>query len=459
MTEAEARPTEEDEEGVVTPELVETVAEALAAGDQPRVRALTEDLHHADLADLIELLPSEDRVRLITLLGRSFDVEALPELDEGVRDELMEALPNEVIASAVSRLDTDDAIYLIEDMDAEDQQEILADVPREERAALSRALHYGEHTAGRLMQTEFVAVPDFWTVGQTIDYMRTERDLPESFVEVYVVDPAWHLKGAVPLSRILRSSRDRRVVDIMDAEQTVFKVTDEQDDVAYKFEQYNLVSAAVVDGEGRLVGMLMVDDIVDVIQEEAEEDILRLGGVGDEEITDTVWSTLRSRVVWLAVNLGTAILASRVIALFDATIQQMVALAVLMPIVASMGGNAATQTMTVTVRALATRTLGPVNAMRVVWRECAVGLLNGLTFAVALGLVAWWLFSSDMLGLTIAAAMVINFIAAALGGILVPLTLERLKADPAVASAVFVTTITDVVGFFSFLGLATLWLV
>ena len=459
MTEAEARPTEEDEEGVVTPELVETVAEALAAGDQPRVRALTEDLHHADLADLIELLPSEDRVRLITLLGRSFDVEALPELDEGVRDELMEALPNEVIASAVSRLDTDDAIYLIEDMDAEDQQEILADVPREERAALSRALHYGEYTAGRLMQTEFVAVPEFWTVGQTIDYMRTERDLPESFVEVYVVDHAWHLKGAVPLSRILRSSRDRRILDVMDAEQTVFKVTDEQDDVAYKFEQYNLVSAAVVDGEGRLVGMLMVDDIVDVIQEEAEEDILRLGGVGDEEITDTVWSTLRSRVVWLAVNLGTAILASRVIALFDATIQQMVALAVLMPIVASMGGNAATQTMTVTVRALATRTLGPVNAMRVVWRECAVGLLNGLTFAVALGLVAWWLFSSDMLGLTIAAAMVINFIAAALGGILVPLTLERLKADPAVASAVFVTTITDVVGFFSFLGLATLWLV
>ncbi|MGE0212207.1 MAG: magnesium transporter, partial [Parvibaculaceae bacterium] len=411
------------------------------------------------LADLIELLPSEDRVRLITLLGRSFDVEALPELDEGVRDELMEALPNEVIASALGRLDTDDALYLIEDMDAEDQQEILADVPREERAALSRALHYDENTAGRLMQTEFVAVPEFWTVGQTIDYMRTERDLPENFVEVYVVDHAYHLKGVVPLSRILRSPRERRILDIMEAEQTVFEVADEQEDVAYKFEQYNLVSAAVTDEEGRLVGMLMVDDIVDVIQEEAEEDILRLGGVGDEEITDTVWSTLRSRIVWLAVNLCAAILASRVIALFDATIQQMVALAVLMPIVASMGGNAATQTMTVTVRALATRSIGPVNAMRVVWRECAVGLLNGFTFACALGLFAWWLFESDKLGLTIAAAMVINFFAAALGGILVPLTLERLKADPAVASAVFVTTITDVVGFFAFLGLATLWLV
>jgi len=448
-----------DEDGALLPGFVESISEAVAGGDQTLVRELTRDLHQADLADLIELLPSPDRVKLITLLGRSFDVEALPELDEGVRDELMEALPNQVIASAIGRLDTDDALYLIEDMDAEDQREILSKVPGEERLALARALDYPEYAAGRLMQTEFVAVPEFWSVGQTIDHMRTEQDLPESFVEIYVVDPVFHLKGCVPLSRLLRSPRDTRIADIMDVEQTVFKVTDEQEDVAYKFEQYNLVSAAVVDGDGRLVGMLTVDDIVDVIQEEAEEDILRLGGVGDEEITDTVWSTLKSRVAWLGLNLCTAILASRVIALFDATIEQMVALAVMMPVVASMGGNAATQTMTVTVRALATRSLGPVNALRVVWRECAVGLINGFIFALLLGLFAWWLFSSNRLGLVIAAAMAINFMAAALAGILIPLTLERLKVDPAVASGVFVTTITDVVGFFAFLGLAALWLV
>lgn len=458
---AEATQTQpiHDEDGALSPAFVDSVAGAVAADDQTRVRELTHDLHHADLADLIEVLPSDDRVRLITLLGRTFDVEALPELDEGVRDELMEALPNQVIASAIGRLDTDDAVYLIEDMDAEDQQEILARVPREERAALARALDYPEYTAGRLMQTEFVAVPEFWSVGQTIDHMRTEKDLPESFVEIYVVDPAFHLKGCVPLSRILRSPRDTRIADIMDVEQTVFRVTDKQEDVAFKFEQYNLVSAAVMDENGRLVGMLTVDDIVDVIQEEAEEDILRLGGVGDEEITDTVWSTLKSRVAWLGLNLCAAILASRVIALFDATIEQMVALAIMMPIVASMGGNAGTQTMTVTVRALATRTIGPVNAIRVVWRECAVGLVNGFIFAVLLGLFAWWLFSSNILGLVIGSAMIINFLAAALAGILIPLTLEKLKADPAVASAVFVTTITDVVGFFAFLGLAALWLV
>lgn len=455
---AEAR-TIRDEDGALSREFVESAQEALASDNQTLVRELTRDLHHADLADLIEVLPSEDRVKLITLLGRAFDVEALPELDEGVRDELMEALPNQVIASAIGRLDTDDAVYLIEDMDAEDQREILAGVPREERAALARALEYPEYTAGRLMQTELVAVPEFWSVGQTIDHMRTEKDLPESFGEIYVIDPAYHLKGVVPLSRILRSPRETLIASIMDVEQTVFKVTDEQEDVAYKFEQYNLVSAAVVDEDGRLVGMITVDDIVDVIQEEAEEDILRLGGVGDEEITDTVWSTLKSRVAWLGLNLCTAVLASRVIALFDATIEQMVALAVMMPIVASMGGNAGTQTMTVTVRALATRNLGPVNALRVVWRECTVGLINGFTFAVLLGLFAWWLFSSDMLGVVIACAMVINFLAAALAGILIPLTLERLKADPAVASGVFVTTITDVVGFFAFLGLAAVWLV
>ena len=306
----------------------------------------------------------------------------------------------------------------------------------------------------------FVAVPAFWTAGRAIDHMRTEKDLPASFVEVYVVDPGFHLKGAVPLSRILRSPRDRKVGEIMDEEQTIFRVTDAQDEVAFKFEQYNLVSAAVVDETERLVGTIMVDDIVDVIQEEAEEDILHLGGVGGEEtVADTVWQTARSRFTWLLVNLGTAVLASWVISLFGATISQMVALAVLMPIVASMGGNAGTQTMTVAVRALATRDLGPVNALRVTLRECAAGLLNGVCFALLMGAFAWWWFGSDALGLVIASALVINLLAAALAGILIPLALDHFDIDPAVASGVFVTTVTDVVGFLAFLGLAAAWLI
>lgn len=448
-----------DEDGNVRPEFVEAVKQAVEAEDPKAARILTRKLHEADLADLISLLSSENRVKLIQLLGRNFDVEALPELDEGVRDDVMEALPNEVITAAIRRLDTDDALYLIENLDETDRQEILSKLPRAEREALRRALDYPENTAGRLMKTEFVAVPEFWSVGQTIDFLRTERDLPDEFVEIYVVDPAFHLVGALPLSRILRSRRETLVSSIMETDQTVFKVTDEDEEVAYKFEQYNLVSAPVVDEDGRLVGMLMVEDIVEVIQEEAQEDILRLGGVGREEITANVLSTARSRFSWLLVNLATAILASWVISWFDATIEQMVALAVLMPIVASMGGNAGTQTMTVAVRALATRDLGRVNALRVVWRECAVGVINGVLLAIIMGAFAWWWFGSGGLGLVIGAAMVINLLAAALAGILVPLALDLLGVDPAVASGVFVTTVTDVMGFFAFLGLAALWLV
>ena len=435
------------------------VEKALDSGDQKAVRAATKELHAADLADLIQNLEQDNRVKLIAALGRSFDVEALAELDEDTRDALMEALPSEVIASAIKKLDTDDALYLIEDMEKEEQEEILSKVSKEDRAALNRALDYPEYSAGRLMQTEFVAVPEFWSVGQTIDHIRSATDIPDDFVEIYVVDPGFHLKGVMPLSRVLRSKRVAKVSDVMDDEQTVFKVLEQQEDIAYKFEQYNLVSAAVVDDAGRLVGTLMVDDIVDVIQEEAEEDILRLGGVGSEEtITDTVWQTTRSRFSWLFINLLTAILASWVISWFDGTIEQMVALAILMPIVASMGGNAGTQTMTVAVRALATRNLGPLNAMRVALRECSVGLINGVLFAAIIGAFAWWWFGSDKLGLVIAAAMVINLLAAALAGILVPLTLDHFDIDPAIASGTFVTTVTDVVGFFAFLGLAAVWL-
>ena len=448
-----------DEWGPIAPDFLARVEKALESGDQKAVRAATKELHAADLADLIQNLEQDHRVKLIAALGRGFDVEALAELDEDTRDALMEALPNEVIASAIKKLDTDDALYLIEDMEKAEQEEILSKVSREDRAALNRALDYPEYSAGRLMQTEFVAVPEFWSVGQTIDHIRAARDIPDDFVEIYVVDPGFHLKGVMPLSRVLRSKRVAKVSEVMDTEQTVFTVLEQQEDIAYKFEQYNLVSAAVVDDAGRLVGTLMVDDIVDVIQEEAEEDILHLGGVGAEEtITDTVWQTTRSRFSWLLVNLLTAILASWVISWFDGTIGQMVALAILMPIVASMGGNAGTQTMTVAVRALATRNLGPLNAMRVALRECSVGLINGVLFAAIMGAFAWWWFGSDILGLVIAAAMVINLLAAALAGILVPLTLDHFDIDPAIASGTFVTTVTDVVGFFAFLGLAAVWL-
>ena len=451
---------ESDNAPSMTGEFVDRVTDALARGEAADVKELTSDLHAADLADLIELLDPDRRVALIQSLGSAFDVEALPELDEHVRDELVEALPADTIASAVRELDTDDAVYLIEDLDSQDQQEILEKVPSEDRIALARALDYPERTAGRLMQTEFVAIPAFWTVGRTIDHLRDGRDLPESFVEVYVVDEAFHLLGSVPLSRILRNARARMIAELMDEDHTVFRVSDDQEDIAYKFKQYNLVSAAVMDGDGRLVGMLMVDDIVDVIQEEAEEDILHLGGVGgDEELSDSVWLAIRSRFSWLLVNLVTAILASWVISLFDATIEQMVALAVLMPIVASMGGNAGTQTMTIAVRALATRDLTMLNALRIVFRESMVGIINGLLFAVIMGAFAFWWFGSGPLGLVIAAAMVINLVAAALAGILIPLALDRLDVDPAIASGVFVTTVTDCVGFFAFLGLAALWLI
>jgi magnesium transporter len=447
-----------DETGALSPEFVDAVAEGLAAADLSMLRQLVEGLHPADLGDLIENLKPGQRVLLITMLGRDFNVEALAELDENVRDELMQVLPPETIAAAIRKLDSDDAIYLIENLDREELQEILARVPPEDRNALKRALEYPEDAAGRLMQTEFVAVPFYWTVGQTIDYMRTEPDLPEKFVEVYVVDEGFHFRGAVPVSRILRSPRKMRIAELIQEIPVVFEVTDSREDVAYKFKQYHLVSAPVVDENNRLTGTLMVDDVVEIIQEEAEEDILHLGGVGDEEISDPVWATIRSRFAWLFVNLLTALLASWVISLFDATIQQMVALAVLMPVVASMGGNAGTQTMTVTVRALATRELSALNALRVVFRETAVGLINGLVFAIIVGVFAFWWFGSDELGFVIGAAMVINLLAAALSGVLIPLAIDRMEVDPAIASGVFVTTVTDVVGFFAFLGLAAYWL-
>ncbi len=448
-----------DENGALASDFVQAVSDAIDERDAKALRALVKPMHEADMADLIEFLRPAERPIFIELQGRTFDPEVLPELDVTVRDELVDALPNQTLATAIRKLDTDDAVYLLEDLDEAEKQDILAKVPRAEREAVRRSLDYNEDSAGRLMQAEFVAVPPFWSVGQTIDYMRTEDDLPNSFVEIFVIDPLFHLAGTVPVSRLLRTKREVSIGDLMDTEQTIFHVDDEQEDLAYKFQQYNLISAAVVDNDERLVGMVTIDDVVDVIREETEEDMARMAGLGDEEITDTVFTTVKARFIWLFVNLLTAILASAVISLFDATIEQMVALAILMPIVASMGGNAGTQTMTVAVRALATRDLGAVNATRVVMRETTVGMLNGLLFAIIMGAFTVFWFGSQQLGIVIGVAMIVNLLVAALSGILIPLVLDKLNVDPAVASSVFVTTVTDVVGFFAFLGLAALWLV
>jgi magnesium transporter len=445
--------------GAPTSELVRAVAEAIDAHDKDQVRNLLADVHGRDLADLIELLGAEERIALIQALGADFDFEVLTEVDEKVRDQISEALPNDVLAKAVTDLDSDDAAYIIGGLEAHDQKDILDQLPQGDRAAVQRNLHYPEETAGRLMQAEFVAVPPFWTVGQVIDFARDAEDLPETFSEIFVVDPGFHLLGSVDISRLLRSKRDVNVDTIMDADRHQVLATADQEVVARQFERYGLMAAPVVDKNERLVGVVTVDDVFEVIEQEADEDAKLLAGVGDERLSDSVRQITPPRFSWLLVNLFTAILASVVISLFDATIQSMVALAVLMPIVASMGGNAGTQTMTVAVRALATKELTPANVVRVVMRETAVGLINGFAFALIIAVIAIAWFGTDRLGLVIGTAMVVNLLAAALAGIFIPLTLNRMGFDPAVASTVFVTTVTDVVGFFSFLGLASVWLV
>ena len=442
----------------VDSELVRNVSDALGALDDERVRKYVADLRAPDLADLIEHLAANERIGFVQALGPDIDYEIFSELDESVRDQLSDELPNEFLARAVTELDSDDAAYVLENLELEDRHEVLAQLNSADRSALLRNLEYPDETAGRIMQSDFVAVAPFWNVGQVIDYMRDAEDLPDTFSAIYVVDPTYRVLGLVELSRLLRSQRTVNVEEIMaDQNQTVL-ATEDQEEVARQFERYDLISAPVVDDNERLVGVITVDDVVEVIKDEADEDIRRLGGVGDESVFDNVFQTAKSRFVWLLVNLCTAILASAVIKLFDASIDQMVALAILMPIVASMGGNAGTQTMTVAVRALATRELGPVNAARIVLRETSVGLINGALFAVILGLITLLWFGSSALGLVIAAAMVFNHLAAALAGILIPISLDRLGYDPAIASSVFVTTVTDIIGFFAFLGLATLWL-
>ncbi|MEN9895790.1 MAG: hypothetical protein RIR97_1642 [Pseudomonadota bacterium] len=445
------------EDGSVRPEYRQRVESAIAGRDIAFLQTHVARLHESELGDLLESIDPDERHALVRLLGADFDLTALTEVDEAIRLDIVEQMSNEQIAAGLGDLASDDAVFILEDLDDEDREDILAQLPFTERVLLRRALDYPESSAGRRMQTEFVAVPPFWTVGQTIDYMRENEGLPEFFTQIFVIDPTFKLLGSLDLDRILRTKRATKIDEIMrDTLHPVPAVMD-QEEAAQLFEQYDLLSAAVVDDNGRLVGVLTIDDMVDVIHEEADEDIKRLGGVGDEELSDSVFSLVRSRFFWLLINLGTAILASAVIRVFDGSIEHMVALAVLMPIVASMGGNAGTQTMTVTVRALATKDIDIYNAGRIIRREAAVGLLNGLIFSVILGAASIVMFQNVDLGVVIGIALIVNLLAAALAGILLPLLLDRFGADPAISASVFVTTVTDLTGFSVFLGLATYW--
>ena len=462
---AEAADSQFTEDQTLSAEFVRSVSDVIDLRDKDAYDALTDELHPADMADLIGLLRDEERLALIEMLGGELPPDVLAELDDDLREDVVEALSPEKVAQAVAELETDDAAFILEELDEEKQEEILAEVPLEERLALRAALDFDEESAGRLMQREFFAAPAYWTVGQIIDRLRGTEELPDQFYEVFVVDPAFKPLGAVPLATLLKSSRDTVIEAIMsDRDMRKIPLDMDQEEVAYLFEQYNLISAPVVDSGDRLIGMITVDDVVEMVREETHEDMLALGGVeADTGLSDNVIETVRSRFSWLAVNLATAIIASLVIALFDAAIGQVVALAILMPIVASMGGNAGTQTLTVAVRSLATKDLTAANAARIIYREVLVGFFNGIIFALIMGgLAGLWYYANGWgdqpeairLGLVVGAAMIINLLAAGLAGILVPISLQRAGADPAVSSSVFVTTVTDVVGFFVFLGLA-----
>ena len=439
----------------LTIELVGAVRAALAASDGDRVRALVAPLHEADTADLIERFRPGERRRLIAVAHDVLSGDVLAHVEDEIREALIGEIGAERAAEAIADMETDDAVAVLEDLDDPQRKEILDAISSAERAGVAESLTYPEDSAGRLMQRELVALPAFWTVGQTIDHMREAGDdLPNDFYEIYVIDPRHQPIGRIPLHRLLRTRRPVLLRDIMATDLKAIPAETDQEEVGHVFEQYDLVSAPVIGVSGRLIGVITVDDVVDVIQEEAEEDILRLSGVQEPDIYRAALRTATGRFTWLLVNLGTAILASLVIYQFDGTIDQMVALAVLMPIVASMGGNAGTQTMTVAVRAIATKDLTTTNFLRVLWKEVMVGALNGIVFAILIGVAAAAWYGNIALGIVIGAAMIINMLVAGLFGLVVPVVLWRLRIDPATAAGVVLTTITDVVGFLAFLGLA-----
>ena len=437
---------------------VAAVLAAVEAKDQPRLTELLEPMHAADVADLLAQISRGERKALIALWGGAIDGSVLSELPEGLRDEVVGELPDEVLAAAVHDLETDDVVYLAEDLDEPQQERLLGALDEADRVAVERSLLYDDYSAGRLMQREAVLAPEHWTVGHAIDFMRGEEYLPDSFYDLIIVDPQMRPIGMVGLGRLMGAARLTRLRDLMSEDFRLFTVDQPQEDVAHAFNKYHLISAPVVDTGGRLAGVITIDDAMGVLGEETEEDLRLLAGVGDETLTDGVIEIARGRFLWLTVNLCTAILASAVISVFTGVIEAVVALAVLMPIVASMGGNAGTQTLTVAVRALATRKLTASNTRRIVLREGLVGAMNGLGFALMIGVLSAAYFADGRLGLVIGVAMIGNMIVAAFAGVLIPIGLEKAGADPALASGTFVTTITDVFGFFAFLGLAALLL-
>lgn len=436
--------------------LVTSVKLALAISDAARLDQLFEPLHSADIADLFEQLDHGQRTALLILAPHLIEGDVLSEMDEALREEIIDFLPREVLETAVRDLESDDVVDLVEDLDVVQQEAILDVLADADRVAVEQSLSYPEDSAGRLMQREVVWVPEDWTVGAAIDQLRAEDDLPEQFYHVVLVDPSMTPVGQVTLGRLMGSKREVALKDIVEATFQVIPAKQPEEEVAYAFNQYHLISAPVVDEDERLVGVITIDDAMVVLDEEHEEDILRLAGVGEGSLADRVWQTTKRRFPWLGVNLVTSILASLVIAQFEDAIAQLVALAVLMPIVASMGGNAGTQSLTVAVRAIATKDLTGSNVWRVIRREMLVGLVNGVGFAVVMGAVGWFWFGSFDLAYVIAAAMVINLVVAGLAGAAIPVVLDKMKIDPALASGAFVTTVTDVVGFFAFLGLAVL---
>ena len=435
---------------------VDSILYAVEIDDAAKLTELMEPLHAADIADLLEQISSFERTKLIRLYDREFDGEILSELDESIREEVIGILTPEVLSDAVRDMDSDDVVDLIEDLEDAQAASILGALEDADRVAVEQALTYPEYSAGRLMQREVVMAPEHWTVGETIDHLRAtpEEDLPDQFYHIVMVNPRLHPVGNVTLGKLMRSKRNTPLRDILEDTFQVIPAQRDEGDVAYAFNQYHLISAPVVDDEGRLIGVITIDDAMSVLDEEHEEDILRLAGVGEGSLSDRVIETTKQRLPWLAVNLVTAIAASLVIAQFEVAIAQLVALAVLMPIVASMGGNAGTQSLTVAVRAIATRDLTGSNVWRVIRRECLVGLVNGVIFAVIMAIVGFIWFGSPALGYVIATAMVINMVVAGLAGTGIPILLERIGVDPALASGAFVTTVTDVVGFLAFLGLA-----
>ncbi|MCU0816240.1 MAG: magnesium transporter [Cypionkella sp.] len=435
------------------------VLEAVEAGDGARLSALLDPLHPADIADLLEQLPQDRRNALLSLYSGEIDGDILSEISDAIREDVIGALPPEVVAEAVRDLETDDVVDILEDLEAPAQAVILSALDKADRAAVEQALTFPEYSAGRLMQREVVVAPEHWTVGEMIDHLRAAEWLPDQFYHVILVDPRMKPVAFVTLGRLLSSRREVKLAEITEESFRTVSAAEPEADVAYLFNQYHLISCPVVDENGRLVGVITIDDAMNVLDEEHEEDMLRLAGVDDEaSLSDGAWKTARGRLPWLVVNLFTASISAFVISQFEATIVAIVALAALMPIVASTGGIAGTQSLAVAVRALATRSLTEANARRVVLRELGAGLVNGAVLAVVLGLAGALVFGDVRLGVVLAAAMVVNQVVAALGGVLVPLTLKRLGADPALASGTFVTTLTDVMGFFAFLGFATVLL-